>query len=1038
MVRQRKRKRSRPLAELLRAPPPALQFPIDAPVEVRGRSSARAGGDGSESFFREATVVGHHQPSALGYVVALNSRSRGGGGSPPRDAEILDASPGDVRPRPPPVPLPRELAPHDMVEALHHGGWRAGVVVRAAAVQTPAEERRRAYKVCFPASREVLEFEETALRPHRVFRDGRWVMAADEAESGTQLFKDGSQVEVSWRAETFGKCWSPAIILKVIGVTSFLVQYRAEREDGKQASEILDSQYIRPARNISHTKSRFRFTPSSHVEVFHEGSWWTGSIVEVNESTNKYVVKIKSEEADMDAVECGDLLTVDRTQLRPKLNWDCGKWVRSLKEKPANRGPQLTPCKRSISAALPSCSDSVELTASAPCNDTEAIRDEPVCHLKESHLTVPSQPSVEGFRNLNYDPKLCLSGHLELSSSQMITMPSVSVPQTRQLQAPLFGAFAQLRPLLQGPVSGMQSHAIDSGHIVGSEKEFIDPGKQTNDKGSYLMTGSERNINSGSSSGADVSWKRLKESVSPQAPELLRESPKIMYKRKRMADKKIEKASKLAANSEECSQGISVFLRESSVADEIIPSSRVPIQAGKFHQEDYVGAAQHGATIVSALIENSELSATSTLDNPGEEDVCPSNSSIQCGNKEANADESAIIMEQGTREEFCQQSSAMDDDANVHLLVSAESCEDIGDKGNMEAMAECVGSCIVPTEKPSSMGSVALNLLPSSENCVDNKKDGMGMTDHQENTCNMPESTSAITDGLPQQDSSAVMVKFAVEGIQSIENSEITLLSSIGVSNSTEAGQGDTLIDPKDSEHTPMSKYVPSRTQGPCLPLLQSSLDFHQNIMTDPPTESLAVKNLPFMKTSLTWEHLEEMEVFRNVPQQPDFHKFQQHIPELREGMALGLMISFANLAQSIRSMSIDDEDALFNDKMEGLSLLEADGFNVRHLRLRLETLRRIRNDHAELQGAIKDVTKKISHKKADCRHRDPQISVLNMIVRQLELQAYLFRSIMQSAISQNMNDASDIVRLKTEAGTLEQSYLSAEQSFSSAAAAPW
>ncbi|CAO1939924.1 unnamed protein product [Urochloa humidicola] len=752
--------------------------------------------------------------------------------------------------------------------------------------------------------------------------------------------------------------------------------------------------------------SRFRFTPSSHVEVFHEGSWWTGSIVEVleNESTNKYVVKINSEEADMDDVECGDFFTVDHTQLRPKLNWHSGKWVRCFTEEPANRGPQLTPCKRSFSAALASCSDSVEPNASAPCNDTEEIRDEPACCLKESHLTVPSQPSVEGFRNLNYDPKLCLSGELELSSSQMITTPSVSVPQTRQLQ--LFGAFGQLRPLLQGPVSGMQSHGIDSGRIVGSDKEFVDQGKQTNDKGSYLMTGSEPNINSGSSSGPDVSWKRLKESVS-QTSELLRESPKIMYKRKRMADKKIGEASKLAATSEESAKSNN-------------------------------GAAQHGATTVSVLIDNSELSTTSTLDNPGEEHVCPSDSSIQCGNKAANPDVSAIIMEQGTREEFCQQSSAMDDYANVPLLVSAESCEGIGDKDNLEAMAERAGSCVVPTEKASNMGGVAPSLLPSSKNCEDNRKDDMGTMDHQENTCNMPESTDSITDGLPQQDYSSVMVKFAAKGNQSIKNSEITLLSSIGVSNSTEAEQGDTLIDPKDSEHTPMPKYVPNKTQGSCLPLLQRSLDFPDSIMTDPPTESLAIKHLPFIKTSPMWDHLEEMEVFRNVPQHLNVHKFQQHIPELKEGMALGLMVSFASLAQSIRSLSIDDEVALFEEKMEGLSLLEADGFDVRHLRSRLETLLHIRNNRAELQGAIEDVKEKISHKKTDCRHLDPQISVLNMTVRELELQAYLFRCIMQSAISQKMNDASEILRLKTEAGVLERAYLSAEQSFSSAAAAPW
>jgi len=280
-------------------------------------------------------------------------------------------------------------------------------------------------------------------------------------------------------------------------------------------------------------------------------------------------------------------------------------------QKPANRGPQLTPRKRPISAALAACSDSVELTLLATCNDSEEIRDEPDSYLKEkvnnedvvlkkvcpdfvvfnehdrikhmlssfpekvvkqqntvlpfeSHLTVPSQSSWIGFRSLKYDPKLCLSGQLELSSSRMITMPSV--PQTGQLQASLFGAFGQLRPLPQGPIFRMQSHTIDFGSIVGSAKSFTDQGKQANekcsnliagskqntnfgsfsgtglsrkrlftgqgkqanDKDCYLMTGSNWNINYGSSSGTDLSTKRLMESVSPQTALLLGRRPKIV------------------------------------------------------------------------------------------------------------------------------------------------------------------------------------------------------------------------------------------------------------------------------------------------------------------------------------------------------------------------------------------------------------------------------------------------------------------------------------------------------------------------------
>jgi len=60
------------------------------------------------------------------------------------------------------------------------------------------------------------------------------------------------------------------------------------------------------------------------------------------------------------------------------------------------------------------------------------------------------------------------------------------------------------------------------------------------------------------------------------------------------------------------------------------------------------------------------------------------------------------------------------------------------------------------------------------------------------------------------------------------------------------------------------------------------------------------------------------------------------------------------------------------------------------------------------------------------------------MTAHQLELQAYLFRSIMQSAISEKMNYASEMVMLKTEADRLKRSYLSTEEHFSSAAAALW
>lgn len=151
-------------------------------------------------------------------------------------------------------------------------------------------------------------------------------------DNGCTLFCEGNQVEVS--GKYFGASWSPATVLKVIGASHFLVQYMHTENDGELATEIVDSQDIRPARAITRMDSKYRFSPSSHVEVHHEGSWWPGVIMEVLGSglNKKYLVKLKNHEADMEDVEPVDVLTVENTQLRPRFDWDGKKWVRCMKE----------------------------------------------------------------------------------------------------------------------------------------------------------------------------------------------------------------------------------------------------------------------------------------------------------------------------------------------------------------------------------------------------------------------------------------------------------------------------------------------------------------------------------------------------------------------------------------------------------------------------------------------------------------------------------------------------------------------------------
>ncbi|KAM0906329.1 hypothetical protein ACQ4PT_016836 [Festuca glaucescens] len=291
-----------------KTPSESLTLPVGAEAELRSNDPGFVG-----SFY-EVTITGHLVSSGS-YTVAYTTLVDDDGGPLEETAAAAD-----VRPRPPPSVL-GGFAVHDTVEAFHDEGWWVGVV---SAVPGP-----RVYEVTFPTSRETIEFEETALRPHRVFQAGQWVPAAEVVlDDGSALFQEGTQVEVRRSGKGFGESWSPASVLKVIGATNFLVQYTHTGSDRELATEIIAAQYIRPAQ----TFRKYRFSRSSHVEVMHEDSWWPGVLQDVLGSgiNKKYVVKLKSYETDMEDVECLDVLTVESTHIRPKFHWNEKKWVRCL------------------------------------------------------------------------------------------------------------------------------------------------------------------------------------------------------------------------------------------------------------------------------------------------------------------------------------------------------------------------------------------------------------------------------------------------------------------------------------------------------------------------------------------------------------------------------------------------------------------------------------------------------------------------------------------------------------------------------------
>jgi hypothetical protein len=336
----------------------------------------------------------------------------------------------------------------------------------------------------------------------------------------------------------------------------------------------------------------------------------------------------------------------------------------------------------------------------------------------------------------------------------------------------------------------------------------------------------------------------------------------------------------------------------------------------------------------------------------------------------------------------------MPDDANVHSLSSEKSCEATmhDDQLCMDkaaAMEECMTGNVAPAEDLSIVSASTLD--------------------------------GAVPNPLK------LAVKFE-DSSQSIEKSTVTRLSSVGMDNCTDTEPGNSLAIIKYVEATPMSKYIGSRTHYSRCPLSPESADVHESIVDIDDgrlSESLAIQHLPFVKTFPFWAELEALEIFSKVPQRPNFHQLQQHCPELREGLAFGLMVSFANLAESINRQEVQDDNGLLEQKMLGLSLLEANGFDVRDMRSRLETLLDLKNRRFELKDAMRKLEERIVHREADDRELGVEIRMLATVLRHLELHACLMRGVMRSAVLRKVNYAMEISGLKAEANGLERSYVS-------------
>lgn len=186
------------------------------------------------------------------------------------------------------------------------------------------------------------------------------------------------------------------------------------------------------------------------------------------------------------------------------------------------------------------------------------------------------------------------------------------------------------------------------------------------------------------------------------------------------------------------------------------------------------------------------------------------------------------------------------------------------------------------------------------------------------------------------------------------------------------------------------------------------------------------------MKTSPVWSLIEAMDVFLKVPQRPHFLPLQQFLPALREGMALGLMVSYASLVESIKKSLIADSIALFEEKINTLAHLEENGFNVQFLQPSLNKLLQIKSDYTKYLGDRDKLKEQLQGKASSVSRMDALLDENKKAIFQLEQKLELLRREAEQIARNKEEEDAELSRLKAEDNIVQEACGDAERQFRS------
>ncbi|KAJ4775136.1 hypothetical protein LUZ62_059393 [Rhynchospora pubera] len=248
--------------------------------------------------------------------------------------------------------------------------------------------------------------------------------------------------------------------------------------------------------------------------------------------------------------------------------------------------------------------------------------------------------------------------------------------------------------------------------------------------------------------------------------------------------------------------------------------------------------------------------------------------------------------------------------------------------------------------------------------------------------------------------------------------------------------------------------YIADSEGQDSLPDGVDNSEFNQHTLAEhSPVKSVPPEiEFPFEKASPIWKSLETTyKVFSHIPQRPHFKMLESECKETREGTAIGMMVNYANLAESTHRLSIHAEVSVFEEKIACLKSLEKNGFFVDPILSRLHHLFEIKTNLAE--SALKRVKLETelakekqeledSHASANvCKDKMTDIGKsIAELKEQLSIMEKQIKAVMEERagiLDSAAKREHDISRIEVEISSISRSYELAFEEFGRVVAEP-